>query len=208
MPPKPRTDVTLKSKLDKGIALSLYADLMGCTINAVKEAIESGKIDKGVDRSGKKPKIFPDIATIEWARNHAPEKIQNKELKANLTKALMDAGDIDPLNLGDDDELDEDTSLNDADRIERIYKAKIRKLDYEKLMGIYVLAEDVKKSQFAVFQALRVSLQAIPEATVDKVMTAKTRKDAVNIMRDAIEAALLKTANLENIEKIEVDEDE
>lgn len=208
MPPKPQDDVTLESKLERGIALSLYADLMGCTINTIKEAIETGKIDKGVDRSGKKDKIFPDVATLEWARNHAPEKIQNKKLKANLTKALMSAGDIDPLSIGDEDSLDEDTTVNDADRIERIYKAKIRKLDYEKLMGIYVLADDVRKAQFVLFQALRIDLQAIPEAVVDRVMNAGSRKEAVNIMRDAIEGALTKAAEMDKLDTSEVEDDE
>jgi len=71
------------------------------------------------------------------------------------------------------------------------YKAKMRRLEYEKASGLLVEKAQVEKDAFDVARILRDSLMVIPDR-VDAILAAETDQQAVNeILRKEIKAALV-----------------
>jgi len=61
------------------IKLAEYADRHGVSPQAVRKAINTGRLQRSVQREGKSWWIDPEVADIEWGRNTAPEQQRRKD---------------------------------------------------------------------------------------------------------------------------------
>ncbi len=89
-----------------------------------------------------------------------------------------------------------DTSaLNHAKRVKLVYEAKLKELEYKRMIGEYVKKSDVDKRLFEIGRNLKNALQSIPDRIVDNVVSSDTRNEAHLIMKKAINEALLNFTN-------------
>jgi hypothetical protein len=188
---------------NNAISIREYARRKGCSDMNVRQAIKAGKIVQGVvTNEAGKPKIVPEIADREWAANFAPEKIQNAKLAASLGVPLPDStasvtgDDSDPDSTALPDATDNMT-MAQAQRVEWVYKAKLRKIEYEKAAGSLVEMETVYRNLFAYGKEVGAAIMAIPDREIDLILAAPNRNAAHKHLYDALANALEKLAEIE-----------
>lgn len=200
-----------KKKKEKDyISIREYARRRGCSDTAVHKAWKDGHIKDNAFAwaKGKSRKlgIYPDIADKHWSKTLDPGKAKNAELAENiLNRASGGAGADDP-DPGPGASLPGNNkaggpSTADAKRVESIYKAKLRELDYKKKSGELIEKEKVYSSLFAAGQELRDAMLSIPDRVIDEILSAGSRNDAHEILRRAIHSEL---ERLTEIQKREV----
>jgi hypothetical protein len=191
------------------ISIREYARSLGVSDTAVRKAFKSGKIKNGIVYPPKgEPYVFPDIASTEWGKNFNPQKggdnlhvIENLEKKTE--KKISEKPEPKRQNkkeevpLSDEEinsnpELDENTSIGQALRIQAIYKAKMLKLEYQEQELSLVDKKEIDRKLFDLGKELRVGLENIPAQIVDNVMAATNRNEALIIMKTAIQEGLFK----------------
>lgn len=160
------------------VNLSEYGRKRGVSTEAVRRAIQSGRIKNAVSRDAKgNPKIDPAIADQEWEANTSDNRGWNARENAKVTA-----------------EKDTQVSgtLNQSRAIKEAYLARLAKLEYEEKSGKLVPAADVKNEAFKVARVVRDNMLNIPDrisaelaATTDTVQIHKLLTDEI---RKALEA--------------------
>lgn len=192
------------------VSISAYAKHRKCSRQAVLKAIDTGRITRGP-----RGLIDPDAADAEWKARTHPRAARGAE-KAKRTRARVlaaaapDSGspptappDAEPPAappkvpaLGED--IPDTISLDEADRLNAIYKAKRSKLDYEAKIAGLVPAEQVGAVWFDMGRMVRDAvlnissrISPILAATntteeVDRLLTAELRQALENLASDPL----------------------
>lgn len=142
--------------------LSQYARLRGCSVEAVRVAIKSGRLVNAVSKNEKgKTLIDPVVANLEWAANTDGSKqhnIKNKPPRPEpITPFLKHGVDIEEVAGG------KGITASQGRDILEVYKAKLAKLEYEEKVGKLIDSEKVKTSAFKIARMVRDSLLNIPD---------------------------------------------
>lgn len=193
---------------DGAISIREYARLLGVSDTAVKKAYTSGKIIKGIVYPGGKerPYVLPEIANQEWGSNFNPskggdnthvieslEKQSESKLTSSKNKKNTKSDDtITDEELGSNPDLDENTTLTEAMRIQAIYKAKMLKLEYDEHESSLIDKKEIDGKLFNLGKEIRVGLENLPGQIVDNVMAATNRNESLIIMKTAIQEAVIK----------------
>lgn len=154
-----------------------YARRLGISNEAVRKAIEAGKIVKGWDK--KEGKIILDIANKEWGALH---------FKNNINEIVSEIGGN--KSEGNNLSLNGDSSFAEARRVKEIIQAQLVALDLKERKGELVKKDQVYKELYAFGQQMRTSLQAIPDRVIDNVLAAKSRSEAHTLVTEAIHEVL------------------
>ncbi len=154
-----------------------YARRLGVSNEAVRKAIDSGKIVKGWDK--KEQRIIFDIANKEWGALH---------FKNNINAIVNDEGDGGTV--GKNLSLNGDSSFADARRVKEIIQAQLVALDLKERKGELVKKDQVYKELYAFGQQMRTSLQAVPDRVIDNILASKSRAEAHTLLTDAIHEVL------------------
>lgn len=131
------------------VNLSEYGRKRGVSAEAVRRAIQSGRLKDAVSRDAKgNPKIDPEIADKEWEANTNDNRGWNARENAKKTA-----------------EKDTQVSgtLNQSRAIKEAYLARLAKLEYEEKSGKLVSAADVKNEAFKVARIVRDNMLNIPD---------------------------------------------
>lgn len=150
---------------------SQYAELRGCSVQAVCKAIDSGRLKKCLVTvpGAKKQKINPIIAQEEWALNTDTSYISNG--KSAPPPVAMSFDDLkahepppaplpNPLNKkkAKGENKNEETSRS----IKEFYAAKMAQLEYEREAGLLIPAAQVQSESFKLARMVRDRIMAIP----------------------------------------------
>jgi len=182
------------------IGLKDYAATLGVTPEAVLYAIKTGRIPdeciqrvKGKGRGGINVLINKADADVAWVQTHNEGHNRNsnaKEAVKNLEKdiASMSAS---MSSIGTQDKPS--TSLSDAQRHEKIAKAGIARLEFERLKGSLVRKDVVYKQLFEAGTMLRDSIMAVPDRVSAEIAAyggnqAKIRTLLVEALASAMES--------------------
>lgn len=188
------------------IAIREYARRKGCSDTAVRKAIASGKIVKGIIRKdGERPLINPEVADREWSTNFDPNyggKARNPKLRATM---LGEAEKPQPIEQEEQNQTETmptagKKSLAELKRDTADVKLRISALDLKQKMGILVDKDKVYKALFAAGQEVRASFQSIPDRVIDEVLASPTRNEAHSILFNAIADALENLSEILNRE--------
>lgn len=174
------------------ISIREYARRRGCSEANVRKACDLGHIAKGVaydPATNKRIGIYPDIADQEWAANRNPDRTTNTKLIENLEAA---GGRI-------PDKASDTATYNRAKLAKVALEAKLLELKYQTELGNLVEKSKVDREMFAFGQMVREAMLAIPNRVVDHLMAAPTRLDAVTLLTDAINEALTRLSEYDNI---------
>ena len=158
--------------------------LSGTSHNAVRKAIDSGRLVDSVHESPKGDRIDPEIADREWEENTTGTKVREP------------AGGRPPESLFEDEELPpaeesarakKGKTLQDATTLQAVYRARLLRLDFETRDGALVDRDTVKSEAFRLARLLRENLLKIPT----RVAAIAAPLDDVREIRELVEAELL-----------------
>lgn len=113
-----------------------------------------------------------------------PEKPDRAGKKVTRSKAEGDERDAEPVDLddlGDDGEISDRMTLTQAQRAEKIWMARKKKLDYEREAGKLVDVDTVRKEAFESARAVRDAILAIPDR-ISSLLAAEVDPARVNVM--------------------------
>lgn len=165
------------------ISIREYARRKGCSDTNVRKAIAAGKIVKGVDTSGHRPRIDPDVADKEWGNNFDPSYAgRNNKLEDNI--AVASAPDSPGVGTGGK------RALADIKRDTAEVKLRQEAIKLREMSGQLVDKEKVYRALFVAGQEVRSSFQAIPDRVIDEILAAKDRNSAHGVLFNAITDAL------------------
>jgi hypothetical protein len=177
------------------IKLAEYAARHGVSPQAVRKAINTGRLQRSVQREGKSWWIDPEVADIEWGRNTAPEFQRSKDAINAGKKAARGEGEPmppvgPPVGKGG-------ATYASAKAAAEGYKAMLLKLDYEERAKKLVSTDVVKARLFTMSRQVRDALLRIPPIVVDDLLaslgveaTAEQRAEGMLVLQKQITQAL------------------
>jgi len=149
----------------------------------IRDAVNLGKISKGVVESNGKKKIdyLEALKEVEAYNlgaksRYGKENIQQPSIhvKQNTQKAS---------NRTDSDftvDLNNDSSMAQAQKYEKIFKAKLAQLEFEQKQGILAPKEELYTELFAYGTEVRNNILSIPDRITDTLISLANDRNAFN----------------------------
>jgi len=173
---------------EKPISLREFARQIGVGEKTVRDGIRLGKISKGVIHDGKRPKILYSeaIKEVEAFNLGYRAKLVRGEVQPDTAPGQqppeVEAGIT---------SLGPTTSLAQAQRAEKIYKAMLAGLDVQERKGILVKKADVYTELFSFGNEVKTALLLIPDRITDELIALSAdRHSFYKLFYESIEAAL------------------
>jgi hypothetical protein len=188
----------------KLISIREYARRRECSDTAVRKAIAAGHIKQSAletDKRGRVTGINADLADKQWSKTFSLSGTRNPKLakkiasKAGTKETILAAEAIDT---EADKGLARNASTAKAQQVEAFYKAKLRKLEFEKKSGEVVDKAQVYRALFAAGQEIRTAFEGISDRCIDDILAAPTRNDAHTILQNAIDDVLKTVSELKD----------
>lgn len=198
-----------------------YARRLNISNEAVRKAVELGKITKGWDK--KEKKIIVEKANEEWGNIHIKAQADEDQTQAEAIKRLQSYDgnkpapapslvkskrpeDPDDTQGGAFAELEEyelavasRASFAEALRVEKVAKARSAIIDLRKQTGELVNKAEVYKQLFGYGQQIRTAILAVPDRCIDEILTAPNRAESHQVLTKYLHEALQKLSDIENI---------
>lgn len=137
--------------------LSEFAKLMGVTRQAISYAVKRGKIKTKM--LGKTRMVHGVRATKEWEKNIDPKasaKGRKPKNKKSLTeKQIENAPEFKPKTY-------EGFTMADAERQDKVYKARLSQLKYLEQAGQLVKIDKIQRQAFETGRKIRDALMGLP----------------------------------------------
>jgi phage terminase Nu1 subunit (DNA packaging protein) len=167
------------------VSLAEYGRRRGVSAEAVRRAIQSGRLREAVTRDAKgNPKIDPEIANGEWEANTSDNRGWHAQENAKKTA---------------DADMKVSGSLNQSRAIKEAYLARLAKLEFEERSGKLISADDVKHQAFKVARTVRDSILNLPDRVAAQ-LAAETDPGAVHlILTEELRKALEELQNVKTI---------
>jgi hypothetical protein len=144
------------------IKVAEYAAMRGVSPQAVRKAINSGRLRRSVVRDGRSYMIDVDIADAEWGRNTASEQVRTAE-QINAGKAAAQD------RVADTPSLKGAPSYAQARAYGEGFKAKLLELEFRERAGQLTRKDDVTNATFKTFRLVRDAVQNIPIRVVNEL---------------------------------------
>jgi hypothetical protein len=136
----------------------------------VRKAINTGRLQRSVQRDGKLYWIDPEVADIEWGRNTAPE-FQRKKEAINAGKRAA-SGDGEPLPPAGPPVGKGGATYASAKAAAEGYKAMLLKLDHEERAGKLLDKSTAERSFAAAGMQVRDAVMRTSQQMVGEIATA------------------------------------
>lgn len=149
------------------VSLSAYGRRRGVSAEAVRRAIQSGRLKEAVSRDAKgNPKVDPEVADQEWDANTSDNRGWNARENAKKTAET---------------DMKVSGTLNQSRAIKEAYLARLAKLEFEERSGQLVRAEEVKNEAFKVARIVRDGILNVPDRVAAQ-LAAETEPGAVHMI--------------------------
>ena len=132
-----------------GVSIREYARHRGCSHEAVRRAIQAGRLKRSVTKVGRVTDIDVELADQEWTNNTDDTKQNNMGSKGPAIERVP--------------------SLTQARAVREMYAARLAQLEYEEKSGALCRVEDVKLQTFKTARLLRDALLNIPVRIVNEI---------------------------------------
>ena len=155
------------------ITVAEFAAQRGVSPQAVRKAIKAGRLKRGVERKGPRNYVIdPDVATLEWERNTAPQ-LQRTAEQINTGKARARGEDVpDPGPLPPPGNKGGAGTYASAKAAAEGYKAMLLKLDYEERSGKLLDKAAAERSFAAAGMQVRDAVMRTSQQMVGEISTA------------------------------------
>lgn len=157
----------------KKISAQAYAKHRGVSGEAVKKAIQQGRITATADKKGQY-QIDPVKADKEWDENSRPKSAKKTkkaapELEAEVTNP--DELKIDP---------NKKLTFSEARTLKENYSARLAKIKFEEESGRLIPAEQAKSDAFRLSRTVRNQILALPDR-ISAELASMTDAHAINL---------------------------
>ena len=152
------------------IKLAEYAERHGVSPQAVRKAINTGRLQRSVQRDGKSWWIDPEVADIEWGRNTAPEQQRRKDAINAGKRAARGEGE--PLPPAGPPVGKGGATYASAKAAAEGYKAMLLKLDYEERSGKLLDKAAAERGFAAAGMQVRDAVMRASQQMVGEIATA------------------------------------
>ena len=157
---KKKQTVEKVEKKDSRISAAAYAKHRGVSKEAVKKAIQQGRIyAHPTGRNGYL--IDPVVADKQWADNTKPYTAPGEIADVKVDKYME--GEEQRFNESDLDDPDKSITLNQAKTLKEKYSVRLAKLKWEEESGKLVSADVVKGDAFKMARTVRNLIMNIPD---------------------------------------------
>jgi hypothetical protein len=175
------------------------ARLLGVTPPRVSQAITEGKIENSAIKEFKgKTYLVKQIAMQQWSDAYTGKG----PTKASLSTTLGDRDNFfAPIELPEnnsEESSDRKLAVNRSRDNEIIYKSKLIEIKYNEAIGLLVNRQTVDRALFEFAREMRDKFGQLPARTIDYILAAKTRHEAVEILTVAIGQVLQDLAEIPN----------
>lgn len=187
----------------EAISIREYARQRGCSDTAVRKAVDSGKIVRGIiDQHTKRPKILPSIADVEWSSYTNPNYARVSKSGGNAPPVPPSAPIVDvseeepsapPARTGG-------KSLAEIKRLTAEVRLQAEAIELKKKKGELVDKKAVYNALFAMGRELKNNIMNIPDRYIDAILAAPTRNDAHTVLTNALIEALETMTEMQNRE--------
>ena len=158
--------------------------LSGTSHNAVRKAINSGRLVAAVHESPKGDRIDPEVADREWEENTTGTKVR-EPAGGRPPASLFEDQDLPPAE--ESGNAKDRKTLQNATTLQAVYRARLLRLDFEVREGRLVDREAVKSEAFRIHRLLRENLLKIPT----RVAARAAPLDDVREIRELVEAEIV-----------------
>jgi predicted site-specific integrase-resolvase len=162
------------------VSVKDFAKAAGVSTRAIHEAIKSGRI-KSVTKNGRGYSIEKDKALMEFAMN-TDQKTRLRKYKQDESAAETDKEFI---------------SIGEAERREKVFKAKLAEQKFEEQAGLLVRVEEVEKEAFEVARRVRDNLLNIPTRISGELLGNDSQEEIEKILEKEIRTVLEELARYE-----------
>lgn len=195
------------------ISIREFGRRIGKSDTAVRKAIKAGRIANGVVYEGDKPFILQDIALKELQSNYDPSYDRSSgpgdvTVPPEGKETTISAPVVQEQRAQDEPEPPsspasaQPTSLAAVKLKREQVKLQAEAIALQKLKGVLVEKDKVYKALFAMGQEVRITMQAIPDRTIDEILAQRSRNEAHNVLYNAIAEALESIADIMNREVV------
>jgi hypothetical protein len=158
------------------ISLAEFATRQGVSPQAVRKAIQTGRLSRSVQRKGQRNYVIdPEIAALEWGRNTAPQKVRSAE-QINKGKARARGENVEPPApvepVGGRTGAHGAGTYASAKAAAEGYKAMLLKLDYEERSGQLVQKAAAEKRFYEAGRQVRDALLRTGPQMVGEIASA------------------------------------
>jgi hypothetical protein len=177
------------------MTLNEYARHKGVEGHTVKYHIDRGNITARKD--GNTWKIDPAKADAQWDAIQNPLNHKTKERLKKEGKPVVSVDEDSPI-----PETSDHPTTRAAAAIEKeFYTANIKRLQFEKMNGTLIEKDAVYSALFETAKGIRLVFEALPDRVIDQIQAAPSRHEALNVLKNAINEALVNV--VERVEKID-----
>lgn len=178
----------------KKISANAYAKHRGVSGEAVKKAIQQGRITASPDKKGQYH-IDPKVADKEWEENTRPSK--PKEAKKTKKEIEKEQQEIESEADSFLDQASGKLSYAQARTMKENYNAKLAKIKFEEQSGILVSADKVKDDAFKMARAVRNQILALPDRIAGELASMKDARTIALKLTKELAACLESLSNEE-----------
>lgn len=191
----------------EAISIKEYARRKGCSDTAVRKAIASGKIVKGViDQKTARPKIIPSVADVEWSRNVNPAYERSFSLKPEPKKTVTQKTAAPKIKttipsqreVSEPEPAPQGRTYADVKKLQAEVKLQYEMLVLKEKKGQLVDKQQVYKQLFEIGQQLKSGLLTLPDRVIDAIFSAPSRNDAHTVLTQAIIDELENVSHFKN----------
>ena len=142
------------------VSMNAFAKLRGVSWQAVKKAVESGRLQRSVRKVGNQWSINPELAHREWAENTQPAQQREREPNRTRTEETLFGPEIveEP---GEPDDRRVDLRVAQLSKVE--WQSKILELEYRRKARDLVEARESARETYGVGRAFRDLMLALPD---------------------------------------------
>lgn len=175
------------------VSLEEFAKSMNTSLRTVQRYIKSGHFE-GVKSEVRGRSKFVDYeqaakawkasggvlkSSITISRKRDPPAETSRQPTSGDTSGEEGEGGNDLEDPGGEILAGDKINIAEAQRIDLIYAARLKKQKFEREAGILIEADKVKKAQFEWARTASSKIRELPERTVDFIMAAKDREEAI-----------------------------
>ena len=193
------------------LILEDYAKTLCVTPKAVRAAINNGRIPSSAisttnfgGRTGKKERILIDktVADVAWVNTeNVSQGRRTPEAKAAVQR-LREELSLKGENVQPAEKKGKggDVTLSEAQRLEKIAKAEIARIELLRLKGSLVQKDVVYKQLFEVSRTLRDKIMSVPDRILSEIVAAQGNQTQIRIiLTEALALSLEELSNIKNI---------
>jgi hypothetical protein len=184
------------------ISIREYSRRRGVSDTAVRKAIASGKISRGViDQDTKRPKILPGIADMEWESYTNPnyERVRKSERLARSGPIRPPAAPTPPADAPAPD-ISGKKPLAEIKRLTAEVGLNLAAIELRKKKGELIDRKSVYSALFEAGQEVKNAVLGVPDRYIDAILAAPGRNEAWAVLNEALIEALQTVADIDKRE--------